>query len=215
MIRLVEMRQFFRWATLLLALSAACPASADEMPEGQSRADYDAWLAGSPDARAKLLSFESWLHAAGVEGIVPTWQLVRTASMWRECNAPPFEVAPPAEWTHIARTLQFVRDHVQPVIGPVEAVSGYRDEVLNRCAHGAPQSAHRHFYAIDLVPLAPLTRAGLMRSLCKIDDLRGQQYEIGLGFYSGVRFHVDSQRYRLWGADGHAATSPCVTGNYG
>ncbi len=130
-----------------------------------------------------------------------------------QCAA--LEVAPPSEWTHLARTLEFVRDHVQPVIGPVEAVSGYRDEALNKCAHGAPQSAHRHFYAIDLVPLGPIDRAALMRSLCKIDDLRGQQYEIGLGFYSGVRFHVDSQRYRLWGADGHAATSPCVTGDYG
>jgi hypothetical protein len=207
--------RLLRLSALALALFAAAPVQADELPEGQSQADYRAWLAGSPDARAKALSFESWLHAAGVDGIVPTWQLVRTASMWRECSGPPFEVAPIPEWTHIAKTLRFVRNHVQPVIGAVEVVSGYRNEALNRCAHGAPQSAHRHFYAIDMVPLGPVTRAGLMRSLCKIDALRGQQYEIGLGFYSGVRFHVDSQRYRLWGADGHAATSPCVTGNYG
>jgi hypothetical protein len=209
-----DISQWLRFAALALAVSAAAPLQADELPEGQAKADYLAWLARSPDARAKVLSFESWLRAAGVGGIVPTWQLVRTASMWRECSAPPFEVAPIPEWTHIAKTLQFVRDHVRPVIGPVEVVSGYRDEALNACAHGAPQSAHRHFYAIDMVPLGPVTRAGLMRSLCKIDELRGQQYQIGLGFYSGVRFHVDSQRYRLWGPDGHAATSPCVTGVY-
>lgn len=207
-------KQFIRLAALAPAVFAAPPVQADTLPEGQGKADYLAWLARSPDTRAKLLSFESWLHAAGVDDVVPTWQLVRTASMWRECNAPPFEVAPIPEWTHIAKTLRFVRAHVRPVIGSVEAVSGYRDEALNKCAHGAPQSAHRHFYAIDMVPLGPVTRAGLMRSLCKIDDLRGKEYDIGLGFYSGVRFHVDSQRYRLWGADGHAATSPCVTGIY-
>ena len=107
-----------------------------------------------------------------------------------------------------------MRNHVEPVIGPVEVVSGFRYESLNKCAHGAPQSAHRHFYAIDMVPLGDVSRAGLMRSLCKIHDLRGQQYDIGLGFYSGVRFHVDSQRFRVWGADGKAATSPCNTGIY-
>jgi hypothetical protein len=39
-----------------------------------------------------------------------------------------------------------------------------------------------------------------------------QEYDIGLGFYSGLRFHVDSRRFRVRGADGHAATSPCNTG---
>ena len=48
----------------------------------------------------------------------------------------------------------------------------------------------------------------------KINNLRGQPWKIGLDFHAGVGFQVDSQRYRLWGADGHAATSPCVTGNY-
>ena len=211
---LAGMQQTIRRAALAVAVLVASPAQADELPEGQGKADYLAWLARDPDARAKVLSFDSYLNAAGVESVVPTWQLVRTASMWRQCDGPPFEVAPMTEWTHIAKTLQFVRNHVEPVIGPVEVVSGFRDEALNQCAHGAPQSAHRHFYAIDMVPLGAVSRAGLMKSLCKIHDLRGKEYDIGLGFYSGVRFHVDSQRYRLWGADGHAATSPCVTGNY-
>ena len=161
-----------------------------------------------------MLSFKSYLNAAGVDEVVPTWELVRTASMWRECEGPRFEVAPAGEWTHIATTLKFVRNHVEPVIGPVEVVSGFRDEALNRCAHGAPQSAHRHFFAIDMIPLGGVSRPGLMRSLCKIHDLRGQEYGIGLGFYSGRRFHVDSQRFRRWGADGKGATSPCNTGIY-
>ena len=63
-----------------------------------------------------------------------------------------------------------------------------------------------------MVPLGDISRPGLMRGLCKIHDLRGEQYNIGLGFYSGVRFHIDSQRFRRWGADGKGATSPCNTG---
>jgi hypothetical protein len=188
------------------------PAAAQALPDGQSQADYAAWMAGDPGVRAAMLSFESYLGAARVAGIVPAWQLVRTASGWRQCASAPFEVAPAAEWPHVVASLKFVRNHVVPVIGPVEAVSAYRNDALNRCAGGAPQSAHRHFYAIDLVPLVPIGRPGLMRSLCKIHDLRGRDYEIGLGFYAFTRFHVDSKGFRRWGADGKSASSPCNTG---
>lgn len=206
------MQQFIRLAALALSLVFAFPVSADQLPEGQNKADYLAWLARDPAARAEVLSFKQFLSMDDVEDVVPTWELVRTASMWRECSGPRFEVAPPSDWPHIAKTLSFVHNHVEPVIGPVEVVSGFRDEGLNQCAHGAPKSAHREFYAIDMVPLGGVDRAGLMRSLCKIHDLRGEQYDIGLGFYSGTRFHVDSQRFRRWGADGKGATSPCNTG---
>ena len=180
-------------------------------PDGQARADYLAWLARSADARAKVLAFNQFLALEGLNDVVPNWELLRTASMWRDCNGPRFEVAPFAEWQHIARSLRYVHDHVVPVIGPVQAVSGYRDDALNKCAKGAPESAHRHFYAIDLVPIRPLSRAGLIRSMCAIHQWRGEQYDVGLGFYSGTRFHIDSKGYRRWGPDGTGATSPCVT----
>lgn len=193
-----------------LGLALALPASAANEPvEGQTRADYLAWLAREPAARAQVIAFNTFLEAKGLHDVLPSWQLVRTASMWRECDGPRFEVAPFTEWQHIAATLRFVRDHVVPVIGPVEAVSGYRNPALNQCAHGAKESAHRHFYALDLVPLRPISREGLIRSICAIHDWRGQDYDIGLGFYSGTRFHIDSKRFRRWGPDGHAATSPC------
>lgn len=182
------------------------------IPEGQDHADYLAWLARSPAARAQLLAFRSFLEMEHVEEVIPLWQLTRTASMWRECNGPRFEVAPFEEWQHIATTLRFVRAHIRPVIGEVEAVSGYRNAGLNACAGGARESAHRHFYAIDMVPLRPLTRAGLIRSICAIHEFRGRQYDIGLGFYTGLRFHLDSKGFRRWGSDGKGATSPCVTG---
>ena len=209
------MQKLIRLAALALTALFATPTLAQSLPEGQTKADYLAWLARDPGARAEVLSFKSYLEAAGVDKVVPTWQLVRTASKWRECDGPRFEVAPAGEWVHIAETLGFVKAHVEPVIGDVEAVSGFRNEGLNQCSGGAKASAHRHFFALDLVPANDdLSRAAMIRSICKIHDFRGQDYDVGLGFYTGTRFHVDSKGFRRWGANGKGATSPCNTGNY-
>jgi hypothetical protein len=213
------MQQLIRFAAFALAalfvILAGTPSHAQERVEGQSKADYLAWLSRDPGARTMVLSFKSYLHAADVDGVVPTWQLVRTASKWRDCGGPRFEVAPANEWTHIAATLSFVKAEVEPVIGRVEAVSGFRNEELNQCAGGAKASAHRHFYALDLVPIdEDLSRAALIRDICDIHQAAGRSFSIGLGFYTGMRFHLDSKGFRRWGADGSGATSPCATGNY-
>ncbi len=203
-------------AACLLASVLAVPAHADpSAPEGQSEADYHAWLAREPAARAQVIAFKTFLEGQQIEPVLPTWQLVRTASMWRECAGPRFEVAPFGEWQHIARTLRFVAAHVVPVIGEVEAVSGFRNEGLNQCSGGAKASAHRHFFALDLVPLKAIAREGMIRSLCAIHAFRGAGYETGLGFYQGLRFHVDSKGFRKWGSDGKGASSPCATMSFG
>jgi len=200
-------------ATLMLlgvALPVAgTPALAADPADGQSEADYHAWLAREPAARAQVIGFKTFLANDGLEDVLPTWQLVRTASMWRDCGGPRFEVAPFAEWQNIESTLRFVKAHIVPVIGQVEAASGYRNADLNQCSGGARESAHRRFYALDLVPRGDLARAGMIRSLCAIHTFRGRGYDIGLGFYSGLRFHVDSKGFRKWGPDGKGATSPC------
>jgi hypothetical protein len=195
----------------LAALSLPASGSAQERAEGQDKADYHAWLARDPGARAQLLGFKQFLDMRKVDGVLPTWQLVRTASKWRDCNGPRFQVAPFTEWNNIASTLRFIKAHVEPVIGDVEAMSGYRNAELNACSGGARESAHRRFFALDLVPIEPIGRAGMIRSLCAIHAWRGQGYDIGLGFYQGLRFHVDSKGFRKWGPDGKGATSPCVT----
>ncbi len=207
-----DMQQLIRIAALALAALLASPSLASSPAEGQSKADYLAWLAKSPAARAKVLGFKSFLDMKNVDGVIPTWQLVRTASMWRECNGPRFEVAPFTEWTHIAETLRFVENHVEPVIGEVEALSGYRNGDLNQCSGGAKASAHRHFFALDLTPVRDIGRSAMIRSLCSIHQGRGGGYGIGLGFYTGLRFHVDSKGFRKWGSNGRGETSPCVTG---
>src|SRR6185503_5831837 len=102
---------------------------------------------------------------------------------------------------HIVQTLRYIHDYVVPAIGPVEAVSAYRNPLLNQCAGGAPESAHKHFSAIDLVPLRPTTREDLMKTLCTMHSRRGPDYQVGLGFYAFLRFHVDTTKFRRWNMD--------------
>ena len=180
---------------------------------GQTPADFGAWLERSPAHRARLAAFRDRLRAEGVDNVVPLWQLVRTSSSWRQCGAEPFEVAPADKWPNIVTTLKFVRDKVVPAVGPVEALSAYRNEGLNACSDGAPRSAHRLFFALDLTPIrAEVSRAGMIHDICAAHAREGRAYNAGLGFYSGRRFHVDSNGYRKWGPNGSGASSPCVTG---
>ena len=178
---------------------------------GQTAQDFENW-ARRPANMAQVGAFRDYLAAEGLESVVPVWQLVRTSSSWAECGAQPFEVPPPDKWERIVKTLKFVRDDVIPRVGKVETLSAYRNEGLNACSHGAPKSAHREFFALDLTPVnMDLDRNAMIRSVCAAHAQDGRAYDTGLGFYTGRRFHVDSSGYRKWGADGRGATSPCVT----
>jgi hypothetical protein len=200
-----------RVVAFLALLLAAAPATAQELPEGQGEAEFRAAYDSSPGFRGGVLSFEAWQQAAGVSGVLPTWQVIRTASMWRECNGPPFEVPPAHFWPDMVKTLRFIRDHVRPTLGPVEAVSGYRNPALNNCARGAARSAHLDFFALDLVPVQPLTRRQLFERLCPLHSAHGAASSVGLGFYSFSRFHVDTRGFRRWGSAGPQGNeSPCA-----
>jgi len=204
------MRAFPLFPAFALLLAAG-PLSAQEIPVGQGEADYAAWLAASPGNRGQILSFESWQEAAGVRGVLPTWQIVRTASMWRECNGPPFEVPPFRLWPDMIKTLRFIRDHVRPALGEVEAVSGYRNPALNLCARGSERSAHLDYYALDLIPKQPLTRRQLFERLCPMHARFGPGAGVGLGFYAFQRFHIDTRSFRRWGSAGPmGGESPCA-----
>jgi hypothetical protein len=178
---------------------------------GQSADDFRTWVSGSGGNRNNVVAFGNFLTAEGVGSIVPLWELTRTSSSWRECGAEPFEAPPPDKWEHIVTTLKFVRDDVVPAVGQVEAVSGYRNAKLNACSDGAPKSAHREFFALDLTPVnAAVDRDDMIRSVCAAHARDGARYDAGLGFYTGRRFHVDSSGFRKWGPNGKGATSPCV-----
>lgn len=200
----------FRFVALLVLLGPA-PSLAQQLPAGQGETEFRAAYDSSPGFRGGILSFEAWQQAAGVEGVLPTWQVVRTASMWRECGGAPFEVPPASFWPDMVKTLRFIRDHVRPAVGPVQAVSGYRNPALNACARGSQRSAHLDFFALDLVPLEPLTRRQLFDRICPVHSRHGATADVGLGFYSFTRFHIDTRGFRRWGSAGPRANeSPCA-----
>jgi len=168
---------------------------------GQDIEGYKSWYLAARWREGQVKSFNAYLTSAGVMGVVPTWQLFRTATSWQECGGQPFEIPPTSEWPHIIQTLRYVRDYVVPAIGAVEAVSVYRNPSLNQCAGGAPESAHKHDSAIDMVPLKQITREDLIKTLCNDHTKHGEPYGAGLGFYAFLRFHVDSMKFRRWNMD--------------
>src|SRR3954447_7825948 len=150
------------------AASGVWDPSAGYITAGQDEPGYRSWYLAAPWRAAQVKSFNDYLVSAEVGGILPTWQLLRTATAWKDCGAQPFEVPPTGQWPHMVQTLRYVRDYVIPAVGPVEAVSVYRNPDLNKCAGGAPESAHKDDSAIDMVPLRPIDRITLMRTLCGI-----------------------------------------------
>jgi len=103
------------------------------------------------------------------------WQLIRTSSSWSECGAQPFEVPPADKWGRIVKTLKFVRDEVIPSVGEVETLSAYRNGELNACSNGAPKSAHREFFALDVTPVnQQLERSTMIRSVCRLMRATGR-----------------------------------------
>jgi hypothetical protein len=184
-----------------LAQTAVWNPAAPYVTVGQDEPGYRSWYLAAPWRAAQVKAFNNYLASSQVAGVLPTWQLLRTATSWQDCGQQPFEVPPADEWPHIVQTLRYVRDYVVPTIGPVEAVSVYRNPVLNKCAGGAPESAHKLDSAIDMVPLRPIDRVSLMRRLCGVHSEHGAAYSAGLGFYAYLRFHVDSTKFRRWNMD--------------
>lgn len=175
--------------------------AAQYISAGQDEPGYRQWYLADPSRAAQVRAFNDYLASGQVAGVLPTWQLLRTASSWKDCGSQPFEVPPSEEWPHMVQTLRYVRDYVIPAVGPVEPVSAYRNPTLNVCAGGAPESAHKLDSAIDMVPLHPMTREAMMRSLCGNHSEHGAAYSAGLGFYAFMRFHVDSMKFRRWNMD--------------
>ncbi len=195
---------------LALFLAATAPAhleaqyptarpSDEYVVAGQDEAGFHQWVAADPERAARVASYGAYLDSAGVGDVVPTWQLLRTASDWLKCGQPAFEVPPTELWPSIVNTLRYAKEQIVPAVGAVDAVSVYRNPYLNSCAGGSARSTHRSHFALDLVPVYPFERGELMSRLCTVHARRGRDYSVGLGFYVGLRFHIDSWKYRVWG----------------
>ncbi|MDQ3143833.1 MAG: hypothetical protein M3Q57_03005 [Pseudomonadota bacterium] len=184
--------------------------AAEYVTVGQDEPGYRRWVAAASWRPMYVSAFHNYLVTHGVAGVAPTWQLLRTATDWRKCGADPYEIPPTSEWPNIVATLRYVGAYIVPVMGPVEPVSVYRNPRLNICAGGAATSTHREMGAIDMVPLRPISREALMRGLCAIHSASPVTSNAGLGFYKGVRFHIDSRKYREWGTQGARGGYGCA-----
>jgi hypothetical protein len=184
----------------------AAPAAGAVSPQG----DFVRWVHAAPGRGAQVQAFEQYLRRQGVGGVLPLSQLLLNASSWRACNVAPYSLAPAALWPNVVPTLRFIRARIVPALGPVAAISGYRDPELNKCSGGAPKSAHALYFALDLTPLRFKDRDKMIALVCKLHARFGPAAHAGLGFYQGMRFHIDTNGFRRWGSDYHTATSPCV-----
>lgn len=174
------------------------------------RDDFVRWAHATPGRAKEVRAFEDYLRRQGVGNVLPLSQVMLNASSWRACNVAPWSVAPRELWPHVVPTLRFIRSRIVPTLGPVAASSGYREPALNTCSGGAPKSAHALYYALDLTPLRFKDRDKMIAAVCKLHTRYGARANLGLGFYQGMRFHIDTNGYRRWGSDYHTATSPCV-----
>lgn len=179
----------------------------------QTEQGFILWQRVEPGRIGQAARFKAFLRKRKLDQIAPSYQILRTASDWQACGGEPFAVPPAADWPRAARTLSWIQKRVKPAVGPVEVMSGFRDGPLNQCAQGAKESAHLGFWALDLQPLdMSLDRPRLMDVLCRTHKAHGKEADIGLGFYEGVRFHIDDKRYRHWGFDPVAAPACAVDG---
>src|SRR5690242_852681 len=104
-----------------IATPQAWDPAKDYISAGQDEPGYRSWYLAAPWRAAQVKAFNDYLASEQVSGVLPTWQLLRTATSWRECGGQPFEVPPSDEWPHMVQTLRYVRDYVIPAVGPVRS----------------------------------------------------------------------------------------------
>jgi hypothetical protein len=172
---------------------------------------FERWQAEGAGRGETFARFVAMLEAEGVASVVPPHELWLVDQHEPRCVSAPYLAPPEEEWRNIVPALRFIRDHVKPAVGAVRVQSGYRDETFNACVGGAPQSAHRRYYALDLVPLdAAISRADLIAILCPIHAAEGQRADVGMGIYRARRFHIDARGFRGWGGDFRGTSFPCT-----
>ena len=186
--------------------TAVPPAPAASGPLADPERDAVLFTHWRAEHAAEVDAFEEFLVREKVAQVVPTYQLLRSASMWKECRAEPFDLPPATEWPHV-RDLLVLLQHLRArgVLPQFEVVSAYRNPRLNRCAGGAAGSSHQRF-AVDL---APLTREEGER-LCSFWRREGKAWAMGVSRYPSGRIHVDRTGYRTWGATHKRASSFCL-----
>lgn len=156
---------------------------------------------------AAIAEYRHYLEQNGVGDVAPMRALLRSARMWRECDATEFVLPPKALWPNLLPTLRVLDDlRTSGLVDGRRVASGYRDPVLNTCAGGSTRSRHVSNNALDFdLPDSPDNVA----RLCDYWRSKGPAMKLGLGFYTDTRIHLDTSGFRTWGADHTRQTSLC------
>ncbi len=176
--------------------------------ETRDPALFQAWRDASAERQARVQGFESFLREHGLVDLVPLDQLLRSASDWARCQAEPYAVPPETQWPQVESTLRLLALlKTSGVLREIELHSAYRDAELNACAGGAARSVHLVGFAIDFHPLND-PEAG--ERLCRFWREQGEAWKMGLSRYPSGRVHIDTWRFRTWGADHSGQTAFCT-----
>ncbi len=170
-----------------------------EVPDGLHNypPDFQQFL-NDNHAHAEYEEFVYFLQSHGVHQIVPAWQLLQQGSDFRKHDMARYALPERTNWNEMVDTLVFLKHDLIPLIGPVRVLSGFRTPEYNRVAGGARRSRHMSFSALDLRPVAEMNRTKLHRILQNRWHTLGEDYDLGLGLYSSLRFHVDTGGHRQW-----------------
>ena len=91
-------------------------------------------LSNTPEQRNEYELLVDFLAQREVAMVPP--YVLRQGTDWKAVEHPPFAMPPREQWAAIVPTLQFIRDELQPTIGPIQVVSGYRTSEFNAVAGG-------------------------------------------------------------------------------
>jgi hypothetical protein len=166
-----------------------------------TRLAFRGWmLMNKADGRVKEIADRLYREGITEEPMktMPLHLILLQGTNWAMNGTSVFTLPDRAQVTNMVKTVSFIQKYVEPVTGPLIPVSGDRDPFYNQTSGGASRSQHLNFCALDLVPINDLTRAELHKKLWKIYRTDGRAHNMGLGLYSGVRFHIDTCGYRNW-----------------
>ncbi len=142
--------------------------------------------------------FVYFLQSHELHNILPAWQLLQQGTDFSKHNLPKYAIPAREHWNEMVNTLVFLKYDLIPYIGDVRVLSGFRTPKYNRLAGGAGRSRHLTFSALDLQPVAKMERKELHHILQNRWHTLGENYDLGLGLYSSVRFHIDTGGHRQW-----------------
>ncbi|MEZ9768780.1 D-Ala-D-Ala carboxypeptidase family metallohydrolase [Vibrio breoganii] len=166
-----------------------------------TRATFRGWMLMNR-AEGRVGEIAQQLRDAGITEeplkTMPLHLILLQGTNWAMNGTSVFTVPDQKRVPNMVRTVKFIQEHVEPVLGPLVPVSGDRTQYYNQTSGGATKSQHLNFCALDLVPINDITREELHKKLWSIYKSVGKENKMGMGLYSGVRFHIDTCGYRNW-----------------